>query len=78
MSEIDRTHSTSRPATSRRWKHLWRKLSGGEIGFLGSGLRWVVLLAFALYFFIPILWLTSSVCIDETIIDVYMQVQWKR
>jgi len=57
MSEIDRTHSTSRPATSRRWKHLWRKLSGGEIGFLGSGLRWVVLLAFALYFFIPILWL---------------------
>lgn len=57
MSELDRTYHGSRLATSRGWKHLWSKATGGELGVAGFGLRWIVLLAFAFYFFIPMLWL---------------------
>jgi multiple sugar transport system permease protein len=35
----------------------WFKKFAGDIGFLGSILRWVVLLIFAIYFVIPIIWL---------------------
>src|SRR5271157_308132 len=35
----------------------WFKKSAGEIGFLGCILRWVVLLIFAIYFVLPMIWL---------------------
>jgi multiple sugar transport system permease protein len=35
----------------------WFKKSAGDIGFLGSIVRWVVLLIFVIYFVIPIIWL---------------------
>ncbi len=64
MSQIDRTYPHSRPATSQRWKRLWAKtrmkITGGETGFLGFGLRWAVLLLFVAYFFVPILWLVLA------------------
>jgi multiple sugar transport system permease protein len=34
--------------------------TAGEIGILGLGLRWGVLLLFAAYFFVPILWLVLA------------------
>jgi multiple sugar transport system permease protein len=38
----------------------WFKKSTGDIGFLGSIVRWVVLLIFAIYFVIPIIWLVLA------------------
>ena len=38
----------------------WFKKSAGDIGFFGSILRWVVLLIFAIYFVIPIIWLVLA------------------
>jgi multiple sugar transport system permease protein len=34
--------------------------TGGDIGIFGFGLRWAVLLLFAAYFFVPILWLALA------------------
>jgi multiple sugar transport system permease protein len=34
--------------------------TGGDIGILGFGLRWAVLLLFAVYFFVPMLWLVLA------------------
>jgi multiple sugar transport system permease protein len=34
--------------------------TGGDIGIFGFGLRWAVLLLFAVYFFVPILWLVLA------------------
>jgi multiple sugar transport system permease protein len=42
-----------------RWRHYWTKTEG-ETGILGFGLRWAVLLLFAVYFFVPLLWLVLA------------------
>jgi hypothetical protein len=34
--------------------------TGGDTGILGFGLRWGVLLLFAAYFFVPLLWLVLA------------------
>ena len=34
--------------------------TSGDIGILGFGLRWAVLLLFAVYFFVPLLWLVLA------------------
>ncbi len=56
MTTMDRLHPDGRPAAAQRWQHFWRRTTG-ETGLLGFCLRWAVLLLFAVYFFIPILWL---------------------
>jgi len=59
MSKIDTLRSDSRPALLQRWGRFWMR-SAGETGILGFGLRWGVLLLFAAYFFVPILWLVLA------------------
>src|SRR5512135_730683 len=59
MSKIDILRPNSRPALLQRWRHFWMR-SGGDTGILGFGLRWGVLLLFAAYFFIPLLWLVLA------------------
>jgi multiple sugar transport system permease protein len=59
MSKIDTLRPDSRPTLLQRWKYF-RLRTAGEIGILGFGLRWGVLLLFAAYFFVPILWLVLA------------------
>ncbi len=57
MSQFNQVSPDSRPTAWQGWKHSWRKSTVGETGFLGFGLRWAVLLLFAVYFVVPLLWL---------------------
>jgi len=59
MTEINTLRPDSRPPLLQRWKHFWTR-TGGDTGILGFGLRWGVLLLFAAYFFVPILWLVLA------------------
>jgi multiple sugar transport system permease protein len=59
MSKIDTLRPDSRPSLLLRWKHF-RMRTAGDIGILGFGLRWGVLLLFAAYFFVPLLWLVLA------------------
>jgi multiple sugar transport system permease protein len=59
MSRIDTLRSDSRPALLQRWGRFWTR-TAGETGILGFGLRWGVLLLFAAYFFVPLLWLVLA------------------
>jgi multiple sugar transport system permease protein len=59
MSEIDTLRPDSRSSLLLRWRHF-RMRTGGDIGIFGFGLRWAVLLLFAVYFFVPILWLVLA------------------
>ena len=59
MSKIDTLRLDSRPPLMQRWRRFWMR-TGSDIGILGFGLRWGVLLLFAAYFFIPVLWLVLA------------------
>ena len=59
MTKINTLRPDSRPTLLRRWRHFGMRIAG-DTGFLGFGLRWGVLLLFAAYFFIPILWLVLA------------------
>lgn len=59
MSKIDTLRPDSHPTLLRRWRHFVMRIAG-DTGFLGFGLRWGVLLLFAAYFFVPILWLVLA------------------
>src|SRR5512143_2228732 len=59
MSKIDTQRPDSRPALLQRWKRSWMR-TVGDTGILGFGLRWGVLLLFAVYFFVPVLWLVLA------------------
>ena len=59
MSNSDALRRDSRPALRQRWTHFWMR-TAGDTGVLGFGLRWGVLLLFAAYFFIPLLWLVLA------------------
>lgn len=59
MTKIDAPHPNYQPTLLQRWKHFWMRISG-DTGLLGFGLRWGVLLLFAAYFFIPLLWLVLA------------------
>jgi multiple sugar transport system permease protein len=59
MSKADTSRPDSRPALLQRWGHSWMRTAGDQ-GILGFGLRWVVLLLFTAYFFIPLLWLVLA------------------
>jgi multiple sugar transport system permease protein len=59
MSKIDTLRPDPRPTLLQRWKYFWMR-TAGDTGILGFGLRWGVLLLFAAYFFIPILWLVLA------------------
>jgi multiple sugar transport system permease protein len=59
MSKIDTLRPDSRPTLWQRWRYVWLK-TVGDMGILGFGLRWAVLLLFAAYFFIPMLWLVLA------------------
>jgi multiple sugar transport system permease protein len=59
MSKIDTLRPDSRPALLQRWGHFWTR-TAGDTGILGFGLRWGVLLLFAAYFFVPLLWLVLA------------------
>jgi len=59
MSKIDTLRPGSRPTLLEGWGHFWMR-TVGDTGFFGFGLRWALLLLFAAYFFIPILWLVLA------------------
>jgi multiple sugar transport system permease protein len=59
MSKSDALRPDSRPALPQRWGRFWIK-TAGDIGLLGFILRWGVLLLFAAYFFVPMLWLVLA------------------
>jgi multiple sugar transport system permease protein len=59
MSKIDTLRPDPRLTLLQRWKYFWMRIAG-DTGILGFGLRWGVLLLFAAYFFIPILWLVLA------------------
>ena len=59
MSKADTSRPDSRPALLPRWGRFWMRTAGDQ-GILGFGLRWAVLLVFAVYFFVPILWLVLA------------------
>ena len=59
MSKIDTLRSDKRPALLQRWRHFWMR-TGSDTGIFGFGLRWGVLLLFAAYFFVPLLWLVLA------------------
>ena len=59
MSKIDTLRPDKHPALLQRWGHFWMK-TAGDTGILGFGLRWAVLLLFAAYFFVPLLWLVLA------------------
>jgi len=59
MTTINASRTDSQPALLQRFKRFWMK-TAGETGILGFGLRWGVLLAFAAYFFVPLLWLVLA------------------
>jgi len=59
MSKADTSRPDSRPALLQRWGRSWMRTAGDQ-GILGFGLRWAVLLLFAAYFFIPLLWLVLA------------------
>lgn len=59
MTKIDTLRPDYRPTLLQRWRHFGMRIAG-DTGFLGFGLRWGVLLLFAAYFFVPILWLVLA------------------
>ena len=59
MPKIDTQRSDSHPALLQGWGHFWKK-TANDTGILGFGLRWAVLLLFAAYFFVPLLWLVLA------------------
>jgi multiple sugar transport system permease protein len=59
MSKIDAQRSDFHPALLQGWRHFWKK-TDNDTGILGFGLRWAVLLLFAAYFFVPLLWLVLA------------------
>lgn len=59
MSKFDNPRPDFRLTFLQRWRYFWRK-NVGDTGILGFILRWGVLLLFALYFLVPILWLVLA------------------
>jgi multiple sugar transport system permease protein len=59
MSKMNIRYPDSHPALLQGWRHFWKK-TANDTGILGFGLRWAVLLLFAAYFFVPLLWLVLA------------------
>ena len=59
MSKIDTLRLDSRPTLLQRGRRFWMR-TFSDTGMLGFGLRWGVLLLFATYFLIPLLWLVLA------------------
>src|SRR5512140_2876424 len=59
MSQFDTLRPNARPTLLQRRGRFWARTIG-DMGILGFGLRWGVLLLFAAYFFIPMLWLVLA------------------
>jgi multiple sugar transport system permease protein len=59
MSKTVTLRPDTRPALLHGWMRFWTRTTG-DIGILGFGLRWGVLLLFAAYFFVPLLWLVLA------------------
>jgi multiple sugar transport system permease protein len=64
MSEIKTTSLKTPPAVPQRWKIMSYRLFG-DIGGLGFILRLFVMLVFAIYFVVPILWLVLAPSKDQ-------------
>ncbi len=59
MSNMDTLRPDSGPTLLQRWGRF-RMRTVGDTGVLGFGLRWGVLLLFAAYFLVPLLWLVLA------------------
>src|ERR1051325_11496182 len=59
MSKIATLRPDYQPTLLQRWRHFRMRISG-DTGLWGFGLRWGVLLLFATYFFVPLLWLVLA------------------
>ncbi len=56
MTDSENSHPKYRSTPLQWLRRYWVKISG-DMGVLGFGFRWAVLLLFAIYFIVPILWL---------------------
>ncbi len=59
MSKADTSRPDSHQALPHTWRRFWMRIAGDQ-GIFGFGLRWAVLLLFAVYFFVPVLWLVLA------------------
>ena len=59
MAKIEAMRPEASLTLPQRWGRFWMRTMG-ETGTLGFGLRWGVLLLFAVYFFVPMLWLVLA------------------
>ena len=59
MSKMNVQYPDSHPALLQGWRNFWKK-TANDTGILGFGLRWAVLLLFAAYFLVPLLWLVLA------------------
>jgi multiple sugar transport system permease protein len=59
MSKMDAIRPDVHLTLPQRWERFWMR-TVGDTGTLGFGLRWGVLLLFAAYFFVPMLWLVLA------------------
>ncbi len=59
MSKIDTMRPDAGLTLPKRWGRSWMR-TAGDTGTLGFVLRWGVLLLFAAYFFVPMLWLVLA------------------
>jgi multiple sugar transport system permease protein len=59
MSKTDTPRPDFRPTFLQQWRLFWKRI-GNDTGILGFVLRWGVLLLFAAYFFVPLLWLVLA------------------
>jgi multiple sugar transport system permease protein len=60
MSTAETSRPDPRPSLLQRLSRFWMRTVGDQ-GILGFGLRWAVLLLFAVYFFVPVLWLVLAI-----------------
>lgn len=67
MSTTKTTSFDAPPTAPQRWKAISRRIFG-DMGFLGYFLRLAILLLFALYFGLPLLWLLLAPSKDQSAI----------
>ncbi len=65
MTDLNPARPSSGMTASRRWQRFWAKATG-ETGVLGFFVRWGVLLLFAVYFCVPLLWLILAMTKSAT------------
>jgi multiple sugar transport system permease protein len=65
MTKQTKSLDVSSSDTSNNWKQFWMR-TFGDLGIVGGSLRVAILIAFALFFFLPLLWFVLAPSKGET------------